>query len=118
MHKDCIHILKIPYIARGILQDRILECVAIPLSRGIFLTQGSNQVACIAGRFFTSSVTREAQRFPGDPQTTPAALARSLVLANRSWLSEELQLRVWMREKCFGGGLKISKQSQGSQPRQ
>ena len=26
----------------GILQARILECIAIPFSRGIFLTQGSN----------------------------------------------------------------------------
>ena len=82
MHKDCIRILKIPYIAHGILQARILEWVAIPFSRGIFLTEGSNQVSCIAGRFFTSWATREAQRLPGDLQTTPAALARSLVIAN------------------------------------
>ena len=26
----------------GIVQARILECVAIPFSKGIFLTQGSN----------------------------------------------------------------------------
>ena len=40
-----------------ILQARIPEWVAIPFSRGIFLTQGSNlhlmQLSCIAGKFFT-----------------------------------------------------------------
>ena len=41
----------------GIFQARILEQVAISLSQGIFLTQGSNPIpciACIAGRFFTT----------------------------------------------------------------
>ena len=33
---------------------RIQEWVAIPFSRRIFLTQGSNQVSCIAGRYFTT----------------------------------------------------------------
>ena len=32
----------IDYIVHGILQARILECVAFPFSKGIFLTQGSN----------------------------------------------------------------------------
>ena len=36
--------------------------VAFPFSRGIFPTQGSNPVSHIAGRFFTSWVTREAQK--------------------------------------------------------
>ena len=39
------------------------EWVAIPFSRVIFLTQGSNQVSCIGGRFFTIWATREAPRF-------------------------------------------------------
>ena len=30
-------------IVHGILQARILECIAIPFSRGIFPTQGLNQ---------------------------------------------------------------------------
>ena len=30
------------YTVRGMLQTRILEWVTFPLSRGIFLTQGSN----------------------------------------------------------------------------
>ena len=42
------------YTVHGILQDRILEWVAFLFSRGIFPTQGSNPVSCIAGGFFTS----------------------------------------------------------------
>ena len=37
----------------GILQERILEWVAIPFSRGISLTRDRTQVSCIAGGFFT-----------------------------------------------------------------
>ena len=37
----------------GILWARILEWVAIPFSRGIFLIQGSNLVSHITGKFFT-----------------------------------------------------------------
>ena len=43
------------YIVHGILQDRILEWVLFPFSRGIFPTQGSNPgLQSIAGRLFTS----------------------------------------------------------------
>ena len=38
---------------RGILQARILEWVAIPFSRGVFLTRVRTWVSCTAGRFFT-----------------------------------------------------------------
>ena len=73
----------------GILQARILEWVAISFSKthglyiyspwnssgqntgagslallqGIFPIQRSNQIFCIAGRFFTSWATREAQEY-------------------------------------------------------
>ena len=46
----------------GILQARILEWVAMPSSKGIFPTQGSNlclMSRALAGRFVTSSTTRE-----------------------------------------------------------
>ena len=36
---------------------------SLPLLQGIFPTQGSNQVSCIAGRFFTNWATREAQAY-------------------------------------------------------
>ena len=51
----------------GILQERILEWVAIPLSRGSFPPKDRTQVSYITGRFFTIWATREtpdlSQRF-------------------------------------------------------
>ena len=48
----------------GILQARILEWVAMPSSRGIFLTQELNlhllTSPAMAGGFFTTSITCEA----------------------------------------------------------
>ena len=45
----------------GILQARILEWVAFPFSRGSSQLRYRTQVSHIAGRLFTSWVTREAQ---------------------------------------------------------
>ena len=56
------------FSVHGILQARILESVAIHLSRGSFWPRGWTRVSCIAGRFFTSWATREAlewQRLSG-----------------------------------------------------
>ena len=48
----------------GILQAKILEWVAMPSSKGIFPTQGSNPCLllspALAGRFFTASATWES----------------------------------------------------------
>ena len=44
----------------GILQERILEWVAIPFSRGSTQLRDKIQVTCSAGRFFTISATRVA----------------------------------------------------------
>ena len=43
----------------GIPQARILQWVAIPFSRGSFLSRDRTWVSCIAGRFFTIWATRE-----------------------------------------------------------
>ena len=51
------------YIIHGILQARILEWVAFPFARGSSPPRDRTQVSCIAGRFFTSWATREAQEF-------------------------------------------------------
>ena len=45
----------------GILQATTLEWVAYPFSRGSSQFRDQTQVSCIAGRFFTSWATREAQ---------------------------------------------------------
>ena len=51
------------YIVQGILQARILEWVAFPFSRGPFQPRDRTQVSHIAGKFFTSWATREAQLY-------------------------------------------------------
>ena len=45
----------------GILQARLLECIAFPFSRGSSQPRDRTQVSRIAGGFFTSWATREAQ---------------------------------------------------------
>ena len=51
-----------------ILPARILECVAIPFSRGSSQPRDGTWVSCIAGRFFTVWAAREA---PHKPHFTP-----------------------------------------------
>ena len=45
-----------------ILQERILEWVAMPSCRGSSQLRGQTQVSCIASRFFTIWATREAHK--------------------------------------------------------
>ena len=49
------------YTVDGTLQARILEWVGFPFSRGSSQPRDWTQVSHIAGRFFTSWATREAQ---------------------------------------------------------
>ena len=57
----------------GILQARILE--AFPFSRGFPQPGNRTQVSCIAGQFFTSWGTREAQEYwSGLPFPSPGDL--------------------------------------------
>ena len=51
------------YTVHGILQVRILEGVAFPFSRGPSQPRDQTQVSHIAGGFFTSRATREAQEY-------------------------------------------------------
>ena len=50
------------YTVHGILQARILEWVAFPFSVGSSQPRDQTQVSLIAGRFFSSWATREAQK--------------------------------------------------------
>ena len=52
---------RMDYIVHGIVQARILEWVAFPFSRGSSQPRDQTQISLIAGRFFTSWATREAQ---------------------------------------------------------
>ena len=53
----------IDYTVHRILQARILEWVAFPFSRGSSPPRDWIQVSCIAGGFFASWATREAQEY-------------------------------------------------------
>ena len=66
---SCVWLFETPWtvahqapLPMGILQARILEWVAMPSSRGSSQPRNWTRVSCIAGRFFTSWATREAQR--------------------------------------------------------
>ena len=50
-------------LSMGILQARILEWVIMPSSRGSSQPRDRTQVSWIAGRFFTTGTTREAQEY-------------------------------------------------------
>ena len=51
------------YMVHRILQARILQWVTFPFSRGSSQPRDQAQVSLIAGRFFTSWPTREAQEY-------------------------------------------------------
>ena len=64
------------YMVHGILQARILEWVAFPFTRGSSQPRDWTQVSRIAGGFFTSWATREAQEdWCGWSMLSPADLA-------------------------------------------
>ena len=72
------HCNPIDYTIHGILQARTLEWVAIPFSRGSSQPTDQTQVSFIAGGFFTSLTTREAQEYwSGWPIPSPRDLPNS-----------------------------------------
>ena len=86
----------------GILQARILEWVAFPFSRGSSQPKDLTQVSQVAGRFFTSWATREAQEYwSGYPIPSPVdlpkpgielgspALAGGFFTASATWEAHE-----------------------------
>ena len=79
----------------GILQARILEWVAVPFSRGSSQPRDRTQVSHIAGGFYTSWVTREAQEYwsglpfpPPRDLPNPGIEPTSLALAGRFFAIE------------------------------
>ena len=60
----CVWLFVTPWnTVHGILHARVLEWVAIPFSRECFQPRDQTQVSHIAGGFFTSWATREAQEY-------------------------------------------------------
>ena len=60
---SCVRLSETPwtYTAHEILQARIVGWVAFLFSRGSSQPRNWTQVSCIAGEFFTTWATREAQ---------------------------------------------------------
>ena len=58
---SCVQLFETPWTVHGIFQDRILEWVAFPFSRGSSQPRDQTRVSHLAGRFFTSWATREVQ---------------------------------------------------------
>ena len=82
-------------LSMGILQARIQEWIAVPSSRASSQPRDRTQVPHIAGGFFTSWATREAQEYwSGLPFPSPADLPRpgtgpaSPALAGRFFTTE------------------------------
>ena len=63
------------YTVHEIVQAKILEWVAFPLSRGSSQPRDQTQLSCIASRFFTNWAIREAQYL------TCSVLNRNLVIS-------------------------------------
>ena len=77
------------YTVPGILQVRILEWVAFTFSRESSQSRDWTQVSCIAGGFFTSWATREAQEYwSGYPIPSPGGLC----IAGRFFTNTYFQL--------------------------
>ena len=112
------------YTVHGIFQARIMEWVAFPFSRGSSQTRDQTQVSCIAGEFFTSWATREAEEYwsglpypppgdlpdpgiqPGSPalqvDSLPTELSgKPIYLSNHLRIGELKQLR--SEVDCIGG---------------
>ena len=79
------------YTVQGILQARILEWVAFPFSERYSQPRDWIQVSHIAGGFFTSWATREAQEYQREWVAYPFS-------SRSSWP------RNWTRVSCTAGG--------------
>ena len=83
------------YTVRGILQARILEWVAFPFSKGSSQPRDWTQISDVAGRFFTSWATKEAQKYwsglpcpPPEDLPDPGIKPKSPALAGRFFTIE------------------------------
>ena len=94
----------------GILQERIQECVAIPLSRGYSWLRDWTWISCTAGGFFTNWTTREAiGRFTHGTQTLSLPrLPQASFLRN---LYTYPRVLAGFPDKWHKGGLREIKQS-------
>ena len=90
-------------IVHGILQARILEWVAFPFSRGSSQPRDGTQVSHIAGGFFTSWATREAQEYwSGWPIPSPGDLPDpGIVLGSPALQVDSLPTELWRKPRVL-----------------
>ena len=86
----------------GILQARILEWVAVSLSRGSSWLRDGTWVSCIAGRFFTIWATKEAN-YPQNATRKTVQLPNYLLF--KILKAYKLNLQMFVQKQC--GILKI-----------
>ena len=100
-------------LAHGILQARILEWVAILVSRGSSQTRDRTRVSCIAGRFFTVWATKEVLSSSCSELPTWHPATNALLSFPTTWCLETgftvtgKQTQVWFgnnREEIIFGG--------------
>ena len=84
---------------RGIFQIKIREWVAISSSRGSTSSRDQTQISCIAGRFFTIWVTREAWTKDSELLWLSSILMRTRILEFR-WRANDLA-GWWKPEPTF-----------------
>ena len=75
-----------------ILQARILECVAILLSRGSSRPRDLTQVSCIAGGFFTFWTTKEAPVLTQPTQREKASDSTGIGISPKRPLTSYFQM--------------------------
>ena len=99
------------YTFHEILQARILEWVAFPFSRGSSQPRDWSQVSCIAGGFFTSWATREAQEYWSGEQRTwlhtrPEKIKSQIqfpIISVKNWSIDLVTILILIRqrERCW-----------------
>ena len=91
MYNDKVKVTQLcpTFCGRGILQVRILGWVAISFSRGSFQPRDQAQVSHIAGGFFTSWATRNAQE-DWNGLTSPSSQLRNIEVASPALQADSL----------------------------
>ena len=91
----------------GILQARILECVAISFSKVSFWPRYWTWVSCITRRFFTVWATREA---PNRVITHVNCYVGQRIKSDGSWFQGVCNLVGVMRPSCVAEWMKIQQE--------
>ena len=106
------------YTVHGILQARILEWVAFPFPTGSSQPRDRTQVSDIAGGFFTSWATREAQIWQGQLKDLSYAYQNALrvfksMICNKGSTRRESESRWVVSDSLWPHGLYIPWNSLG-----